>query len=149
MSLYNIINGFNVGACFFLAPMLTDENPQTFFPRFRDCWEEDGNIVIYTRVGGNNRSDKDDPFYDPTWDFGESKLYDMPTFIETYDDDFDSTYGYYVFGVPAEFKADFDAIMDGRFEDISEALIGRIEKCYPSIDVREMLAKASEKGEAE
>lgn len=142
MSLYNIINGFNTGACLFLAPMLTEENPQTFFPRFRDCWAEDGNIVVFTRVGGNNRSCKNSPHYDPAWDYGESKLYDMPTFLVTYDDDFDDTYGYYVFGVPTEFKADFDAVMDGRFGDISENLISRIEKCYPSIDVRSKIAEA-------
>jgi len=148
MSFYNMINGFNIGACMFLAPMLTEENPQTFFPRFRDCWEEDGNIVVFTRVGGNNRSDKDDPFYDPDWDFGESKLYEIPTFIRTYDDDFDSTYGYYVFGVPAEFKADFDAVMDGRFEDISETLIARIEKCYPNIDARKKIEALAEREDA-
>ena len=130
-----MVNGFNADACMFLAPMLTDENPQDFFPRFRDCWEEDGNIVIFTRVGGGNRG----------VGFGEEKLYEMPTFMKTYDDGFDPTYGCYVFGVPEEFKADFEAVKEGRFGDVSEALIARIEKCYPSIAIREKIAALVEK----
>lgn len=49
--LYNVINGYNP-ACLLLAPMLTEENPQSFFPRFRDCFLDGERIVIFTRVGG-------------------------------------------------------------------------------------------------
>ena len=77
--LYNAIFGMNP-ATVLVAPMLTDEWPGSYFPRFRDCYVEDGNIVIYTRVGGGNRFENHG---DPDFDFGESKLYDLPTFIKT------------------------------------------------------------------
>ena len=106
--LYNAVFGYNPG-CLLLAPMLTDQNPEEFFPRFRDCFLGDGGetIVIFTRVGGGNRSEGPDDEYS----YGEEKLYDMPTFIRTWDDDFDDTYGYYEFGVPDEWKEDFEHIV--------------------------------------
>ena len=54
--LYNVLAGWDP-ACVWLAPMLTEENPQDFFPRFRDCWLSDSGdaIEIFTRVGGGNR----------------------------------------------------------------------------------------------
>lgn len=117
--LYNAIFGVNP-ATMLIAPMLTEKWPESYFPRFRDCYVEDGNIVIYTRVGGGNRD----------CGFGEDKLYELPTFIETYDDDFDSTYGCYVFGVPDEWRADFDRVMAGRLGELSDAYVGRIAKCF-------------------
>lgn len=129
--LYNMIFGVNI-ATLLVAPMLTDENPESYFPRFRDCYVEDGNIVVYTRVGGGNRFEN---HCDPEWDFGESKLYELPTFIETYDDDFDSTYGYYVFGVPDEWKSDFEHVMAGELTKLSEAYLERIAKCFPGYEV--------------
>ena len=124
--LYNAIFGMNP-ATVLVAPMLTDDRPESYFPRFRDCYVEDGNIVIYTRVGGGNRFENHG---DPDFNFGESKLYDLPTFIKTYDDEFDTTYGYYVFGVPDEWKADFERVMAGKFDELSDAYVGRIAKCF-------------------
>ena len=131
--LYNAIFGMNP-ATVLVAPMLTDERPESYFPRFRDCYVEDGNIVVYTRVGGGNRD----------CGFGEDKLYELPTFIETHDDDFDSTYGYYVFGVPDEWKADFERVMAGKFDELSDAYVGRIAKCFDADagKLRETLAAA-------
>lgn len=43
----------------------------------------------------------------------KKKLYKHQNFINTYDDDFDETYGYYVFSIPDEWKKDFDAILNG------------------------------------
>ena len=119
--LYNAIFGMNL-ATMLVAPMLTEEQPEMYFPRFRDCYVEDGNIVIYTRVGGGNRD----------CGFGEDKLYELPTFVETHDDDFDSTYGYYVFGVPDEWRADFERVMAGKLDELSDAYVGRIAKCFDS-----------------
>lgn len=124
--LYNAIFGMNP-ATVLVAPMLTEERPERYFPRFRDCYVEDGRIVVYTRVGGGNRFENHG---DPDYDFGESKLYELPTFIETYDDDFDSTYGYYVFGVPDEWEADFERVTAGRLGELSDAYVERIAKCY-------------------
>lgn len=124
--LYNAIFGMNL-ATVLVAPMLTEERPERYFPRFRDCYVEDGNIVVYTRVGGGNRFENHG---DPDFDFGESKLYDLPTFIKTYDDEFDTTYGYYVFGVPDEWKADFERVTAGKLGELSDAYVERIAKCY-------------------
>lgn len=138
--LYNVVFGMNV-ATVLLAPMLTEERPESYFPRFRDCYEEDGNIVVYTRVGGGNRFENHG---DPDYDCGESKLYELPTFVETYDDKFDSTYGYYVFGVPDEWRDDFDRVMGGRLGELSDAYVERIAKCYDADvgELKDALARA-------
>lgn len=127
-------------ACIWLAPMLTEENPQTFFPRFRDCYlnDEDDTIVIFTRVGGGNRSNGPDD----EWSYGEEKLYDMPTFIRTWDDDFDSTYGYYEFGVPEEWREDFEHAKNGEFDKFSDRYVDRMQKCYQKLNIREIIKKA-------
>lgn len=144
--LYNALFGYNP-ACVWLAPMIADKNPQEFFPRFRDCFlgEDNNTIIIYTRVGGGNRSyetyEPYEPYecYDEEYSYGEDRLYRLPTFIRTWDDDFDSTYGYYEFGVPDEWRADFDAIVDGRLENISSDYVERMQACYPSLGIREII----------
>lgn len=118
--LYNEVFGMNP-ATLLVAPMLTEEDPRRYFPRFRDCYVDDGNIVIYTRVGGPNRDDYGDEI---------DEMRGMPTFVGTYDDDFDCTYGYYVFGVPGEWRDDFDAIMSGELGRVSEAYRQRMAKCF-------------------
>lgn len=139
--LYNMLAGYNP-ACLWLAPMLTDENPQDFFPRFRDCWLSDSDtIIIFTRVGGGNRSNGPDD----EWSYGEEKLYDMPTFIRTWDDDFDNTYGYYEFGVPEEWKEDFEHVKKLELDQLSEAYIERMQKCYQSLDIKALLSNAMQK----
>ena len=136
--LYNMLAGWNP-ACVWLAPMLTDKNPQDFFPRFRDCWLSDSDtIIIFTRVGGGNRSDGPDDEYG----YGEYKLYDMPTFIRTWDDDFDSTYGYYEFGVPEEWRDDFEHAKNGEFDKFSDSYVDRMQKCYQKLNIREIIKKA-------
>jgi len=94
--LYNMIHGYNP-ACVWIMPMLGRKENE--WPRFRDCYVEekdDGShlIVIYTRVGGNNRG----------CGYGEEELYKDPLFVETVDDDFDNTYAEYKFNVPANGK---------------------------------------------
>ena len=120
MSLYNMVNGFNPG-CVFLMPMLGRK--QNEYPRFRDCFlSDDGErIVIYTRVGGNNRNSG----------FNEEKLYEDPNFVKTYDDEFDFTYGYYEFNVPEKWKDDFDKIRKENFKEVSDEYYNYISEFYP------------------
>ena len=143
--LYNMLNGYNFGACLFLATMLTDENPQDFFPRFRDCWlSKDGkHIIIYTRVGGGNRSNPDDDDYDPDWDYGEWKLYAMPEFVRTWDDAFDSTYGYYEFSVPERWCEDFERVKTGRLDELSDEFVDHVQGCYQKLDIRGIIDGAT------
>lgn len=120
MSLYNAINGVNP-ATFFILPML-GHHPD-YYPRFRDCFLSNNAqfIEVYTRVGGNNRN----------CGFGEEKLYSHPNFVRTYDDDDDSTYGWYIFSIPEKWKSDFDAIAEGR--QFSEEYLNHIISIYPSL----------------
>ena len=119
MSLYNMINGFNP-ACVMILPMLGRKN--TEYPRFRDCFvTEEGRIAIFTRVGGGNRNTG----------YGEEKLYEDPNFVKTYDDEHDSTYGTYEFNVPGQWKDDFDHIMAGEMEEVSEEYVNLVKQFYP------------------
>ena len=122
MSLYNMMMGFNP-ACVVIMPMLGRK--QNEYPRFRDCFvTEEGNIAIYTRVGGDNRD----------CGYGEEKLYEDENFITTYDDDeYDNTYGTYEFKVPEKWKADFDLIMAGKSSEVSQEYINYVKEFYPKL----------------
>lgn len=121
MSLYNMMNGFNP-ACVFIMPMLGRK--QAEWPRFRDCWvTEEGNIAIYTRVGGGNRN----------CGYGEEQLYEDPNFLKTYDDEYDNTYATYEFKVPEKWKANFDLIMDGKIKEVSEEYKIYLKEFFPKL----------------
>ncbi|MGL5713388.1 MAG: hypothetical protein ACRCX2_10245 [Paraclostridium sp.] len=122
MSLYNMINGVNM-ATFHILPMLGEKHADQY-PRFRDCFiTEQNEILVYTRVGGNNRN----------CGYGEEELLNHPNFLRTYDDRNDSTYGYYVFSVPSEWKADYDLITTGLIKGVSEEYKERLYKVYPKL----------------
>ena len=120
MNLYNMVNGVNPAA-FLILPMLGRHASE--YPRFRDCFlNEKKQIVVLTRVGGNNRNSG----------YGEEELYKDPNFVKTYDDDFDSTYGYYVFNVPEEWKDDLDRLLNG--EKPSARYLDQMCKVYPKLE---------------
>ena len=130
MSLYNMVQGVNP-MMFLLTPMLFDTHANQL-PRFRDCFMDTGDnepkfdediILIYTRVGGNNRG----------CDFGEKDLCKHPNFLNTYDDSFDNTYGNYVFSVPEKFKEDYKHVKEKNFTAISEPLQQKCRKIYPKL----------------
>lgn len=122
--LYNMINGYNI-ACLWILPML--EKHEEEYPRFRDCYleEKDGEylIVIYTRVGGNNRNSG----------YGEEELYKNPLFVETVDDEFDNTYAEYKFKVPDKWKEDFNKIIKGDISNTSKEYKEMIKSFYPKL----------------
>ena len=122
MSLYNMPCGFSP-ACFWLMPMLGRKQEE--WPRFRDCFlgENKDTIVIYTRVGGGNRE----------CGYGEEKLYEDPNFLKTWDDDYDSTYGYYEFKVPDKWRGDFDKIMAGEAKSVSEEYKALLMEFFPKL----------------
>ena len=84
---------------------------------------EEGNIAIYTRVGGGNRN----------CGYGEEKLYDDENFLETYDDDFDTTYGIYEFKVPDKWKDDFEKIIHSRMLEVSREYVDCVKEFYPKL----------------
>ena len=121
MSLYNMMMGFNP-ACVVIMPMLGRKQDE--YPRFRDCFVTDeGNIAIYTRVGGGNRD----------CGYGEEELYKDENFLTTYDDEYDSTYATYEFKVPEKWKADFDKIIDGRADEVSDEYLTYVKEFYPKL----------------
>lgn len=122
MSLYNMINEFNP-ACILLMPILGRKQDE--YPRFRDCFLSDDNkrIVIYTRVGGGNRKQG----------YNEEELYKDPNFVTTYDDDYDSAYGYYEFNPPERWKEDFDNIISNNFEKVSDEYVQHVREFYPKL----------------
>lgn len=121
MSLYNMLNGVNP-CTFYVLPML-DMHPDSI-PRFRDCFisEDLQYIIVYTRVGSANKE----------CGFGEEKLYAHPNYVNFYDDDFDCTYGNYVFSVPEKWKDDFEKIKNG--ELWSEEYLQQMIKVYPKLE---------------
>lgn len=123
MSLYNMMNGFNI-SCILFMPMLGRKQDE--YPRFRDCFltEDEKGIAIYTRVGGANRG----------CDFGEEELYKDENFVRTYDDDFDSTYGTYEFKVPEKWKEDFEKIVNGNLKEVSDEYVNYVKEFYPILN---------------
>ena len=143
MSLYNAINGVNP-ATFFILPMLGEKHPDSY-PRFRDCFvgelsnsDEDDQfgipkkeldqskrvISVYTRVGGGNREDYKDEI---------KELRSHPNYIWDYDDDFDSTFATFQFSVPKEFESDYDLVLKGEIERISDKYKERLYTVYPKL----------------
>lgn len=124
MSLYNMMNGFNP-SCLIFLPMLGRK--QNEYPRFRDCFisQDQKHILVLTRVGGGNRN----------CGYGEEELYEDPNFVRTWDDDFDSTYGYYEFNVPEKWKKDFNAIMEGEGDPTkaSDEYVAYVKEFYPKV----------------
>ena len=120
MSLYNLINGFNI-SCVLVLPMLGKKADE--YPRFRDCFvsPDEKHILVYLRVGGHNRNQG----------YGEESLYKMPTFIRTYDDEEDSTYGMYEFDVPERWKDDFCHISQGDLDKVSDEYVEFVKQFYP------------------
>jgi hypothetical protein len=116
-----MLMGFNP-ACVAIMPMLGRK--QNEYPRFRDCYVTDeGNIAIYTRVGGGNRD----------CGYGEEELYKDENFITTYDDEYDNTYGTYEFRVPEKWKADFNKIINGKSNEVSKEYIDYVKTFYPKL----------------
>ncbi len=136
MSLYNMVNGMNP-ATFFILPML-GKHPDEY-PRFRDCFvgsvalrvvgsedtpEYNNCIMVYTRVGGDNRESYVDEV---------AEMQSDPNFVGDFDDDFDCTYATYVFNVPEKWKPDFDLIMVGKFAEVSEEYKSHLKTIFPKL----------------
>ena len=127
--LYNILCGYNP-ACYYILPMLGRKAED--YPRFRDCFiSENNTIVVYTRVGGGNRN----------CGFGEEALYKDENFLQTWDDEYDNTYGYYEFKVPDKWKKDFDLLNNEQPTEVSDEYKELLKSFYPKINYEDTLKK--------
>ena len=137
MSFYNMINGYNPSVTL-IFPML-DRKYQDF-QRFRNCFAEDDQIIVYTRMGGDNGKcweDRKKKFYDKsflqdTCDCDACELWRMlrkhPTFRCSVQDSNDCTYCSFHFDVPEKWKADYDNILNCEFDKSSKDYLDQIEK---------------------
>jgi hypothetical protein len=124
--MYNLMHGYGP-ATFLILPML-GHHPDKY-PRFRDCslgaegTETEGSILVYTRVGGGNREAYSDEI---EW------MRSLPTYVDDYDDDFDSTYATFVFHVPEEWKKDLELVLLGNLRETSEAYRKLLYETFPT-----------------
>lgn len=120
MSLYQMMNGVNP-ATFFILPML-DKHPDDY-PRFRDCFVNGTNIQVYTRTGGGNREAY----------FEANEGMKTEHYLLDFDDQNDSTYAYFEFKVPDQWKADFDLILNNQLRSVSVEYQAQLKKVYPKL----------------
>jgi hypothetical protein len=148
MSLYNEVCGMNAGLAIMFSPFLPIRADH--FPRFRNIFSEaedspiPGSIFVYTRMGGGNRECwwGDEEKFDSDDDCScfacqADRLEQRPQCAGSYDDEFDSTYRTFVFTVSEEDQPDFNALTQGRREDLSERYKARLaemfaERCGPN-----------------
>jgi len=96
--LYNMLFGKNGHSTVILAALGLTEGD---FERFRDCWVSDGEIHVYTRLGGGNRED-----YEPVY----AKMKAHPQYLSDQDDDYDCTYATFRFSFPPEYAEQLAAL---------------------------------------
>ena len=90
MSLYSKLIEENKEADTLLQILGVDRE---FFSRYRDIYvNKDGKqIIVYTRLGGDNR-----PYYNDLY----KRIRNHKLYVKDYDDEYDNTYSYIVFKVP-------------------------------------------------
>lgn len=123
-----MMNGVNQ-ITFFLLPML-NLHPDDI-PRFRNLFLKDeekpqynNHLHVYTRVGGGNRN----------CGYGEDQLKKHPEYVGDFDDSFDSTFATYVFKIPEQWRPDYDKLMSGKGEEISDEYFKQMCKVFPKLE---------------
>lgn len=107
MSMYNMLFGKNPDRNIILKMIgITEEA----CGRFRDCYIEDENIIVFTRLGGGNRecycdtdeehNSSDSGCYQHNIEYLQANT----NYVKDYDDGFDETYAYFVYNIPEQFK---------------------------------------------
>ena len=92
-NMYNVVFGVNPNKDLLLNLLNLQEG---HFARFRDIYlDADRNIVVYTRIGGPNRS---------AYNYIYEELQQHPWYSSNKDDSFDLTYSKIIFIVPSMFQ---------------------------------------------
>lgn len=137
MSMYNMLHGVNPTAGLLLHFLNIDqENKEWHSGRFRDIYAnaEGTEIILYTRNGGGNREHWSDekqagPECGCTGCTIEYHLRNHPNYLRDWDDDFDCTYAYIAFSVPAEFVGPVTILATGKEpETIHEKFLKSMEE---------------------
>ena len=124
MALYNSLFGVHPAAKYLLKILDLDIEK---LGRFRDIYIEekadDHRIILFTRLGGGNRSD-----YTHVYEL----LRKHPDYIRDYDDDFDMTYSYIEFKIPENYKNEvleiYKLFPEKRGVFLFKKINGKIEK---------------------
>lgn len=98
MSLYNQLHGQNPDSAILCSWFNIDQGDNSISSgRFRDIYLADNGtkVILYTRNGGGNRE---------AYQEVNDTLAKHPDYVRDWDDDFDNTYAYFEFNVPAAFK---------------------------------------------
>lgn len=134
MSLYSMLFGQNAQADLLLAVVGLRRSD---VERLRDVFVDDDRIAVYTRTGGGNRES-----------YPQLALYRNPLFVETEDDDFDSTYATFYFRIPDGFVQDVEELSDPLSHGIRREFaqhIARTLRREPTEGDREMAAVEAER----
>lgn len=123
MSMYNTINGVNIAA-FLIFPLLGfGRADDSKIPRFRDCFLNETNIEVLSRMGGGNR----DCFCeDNVMKEGEcnackaDKIEESDACISRKDDADDRTYCIFNFKFPEKWEKDIELIKETKFKETSK-----------------------------
>lgn len=103
MSMYTLFHGRNPQADAILAMLNLTKGD---FARFRDVFVTQGQIAVYTRLGGGNRDSYEEVF---------ESMSKHPNYLDDRDDDFDSTYCTFYFSFPDAFKDELSAMDRGEW----------------------------------
>ncbi len=140
MSLYNSLFGVNANSIEILSLIGLK---QDFFARFRDVdlINKGETVRVFTRTGGGNRED-----YEDNW----QEIRENSNYIADYDDDFDNTYAYIEFKVPADKLEKAKALFAGEPESFEDKFIKSMEDMNnpnsKSYKVAENIAKQISEG---
>jgi len=149
MSLYNMLFGENPLAPLLLKILEIDQPDGKYRSgRFRDIHlnAEGTKIILLTRNGGSNRED-----YFP------KNILEHPNYLRDYDDNFDSTYCYIEFSIPARLQAALKKLASGKepekLHEKFERVVKDLEQGKPTLEtkkakkVMEEILKKMESGE--
>jgi hypothetical protein len=132
--MYNALHGQNSNADILLGILGMKKQE---VGRFRDAWiTDEGEIAIYTRLGGGNRecycNELDEIKHNGCYQPYIEELQKHPLYIRDYDDDFDCTYATFLFKVPEEFRSlvhEAKSAQDPKFEKTpSERFLEKMEQ---------------------
>ena len=142
MNMYNMLFGENPFADYLLSFLGITKNQ---IPRYRDCYIDKEQIVIYTRTGGGNREYYDEPNNENKEGPFNSQLREIRGFVSNEDDDFDSTYCYFRYNIPETAKEILRKVNElGGSDNASEKWLRMLKKLDSKKDdgeVKEVMKK--------
>lgn len=146
MSLYNAVFGENPETDILLAALNVSKQD---IGRFRNIYVSNGEIALYTRLGGGNRNcycdDPEENGHCDVFCFVENieLLQNHPQYLRDEDDDFDFTYATFYFAFPprhAEWlqtldrgTVDFEGDWKDAFDMLQNASRNDIEAAFPAL----------------